>query len=562
MEKNKKFGGYISKLIFNCGEEIDVKDDEIVVFVGGNNVGKSQALREIYRMSDNVNEGKSVILSDIKIEKYDEDTEEYIKSISKETDYSFEGYNYDVFKSNIKNWKNDDTYKSMRNIFVSTLSTEKRLLICNPVKNINRNLAKTEPLHYMAFDKEIFTNVKEDFKKTFGENLILNRVNGEELYLNMGERVKIDENDEDPTMEYSEKISLLPEIHKQGDGMRSFLGILINLYIPHYRTFLIDEPESFLHPPQARIMGRIIGKNILKEGKQGFISTHSYDFLQGIMEVSSEKIKIIKIDRDNDDNNTISLLKNESYQNIMRDTLMKNSNILSGIFYKNVVLCESDSDCQFYSTINSYLKEKEGLYSESLFIHCGGKQRMWKVIKALKSLSIQVKIIADIDVLNSENEMKRIVEASDGKWVDFEKNLKILNNDIKNNDKVKKNGDVKKKLEKILEELDKKSDKEELDKDVRRSIKDLLEKENGWKAVKDGGIGVIPRGEATAAFKEINKGLKKLNIYVVGVGELECFVKEISGHGSDWVNEVLEKYYDLSDVIYEKAKAFVRSLDI
>ena len=40
-------GGYISKLFLNNGKEIDINKNDIVIFVGPNNAGKSQALKDI-----------------------------------------------------------------------------------------------------------------------------------------------------------------------------------------------------------------------------------------------------------------------------------------------------------------------------------------------------------------------------------------------------------------------------------------------------------------------------------------------------------------------------------
>ncbi len=48
----EKAGGYVSKLVFNNGESIDVKQDDIVLFVGPNNAGKSQSLKDIYALSE------------------------------------------------------------------------------------------------------------------------------------------------------------------------------------------------------------------------------------------------------------------------------------------------------------------------------------------------------------------------------------------------------------------------------------------------------------------------------------------------------------------------------
>ena len=52
--------------------------------------------------------------------------------------------------------------------------------------------------------------------------------------------------------------------------------------------------------------------------------------------------------------------------------------------------------------------------------------------------------------------------------------------------------------------------------------------------------------------------LFRIKIYIVPVGELECFVKEVGGHGPEWVNSVLEIYPDLDDSVYDEIKKFIR----
>ena len=47
-----KAGGYISKVQFKNGETIDLLQNDIVVFVGPNNAGKSQCLRDIYSLAE------------------------------------------------------------------------------------------------------------------------------------------------------------------------------------------------------------------------------------------------------------------------------------------------------------------------------------------------------------------------------------------------------------------------------------------------------------------------------------------------------------------------------
>lgn len=49
---NFQGGGYISKVVFNNGQSIDINKNDIVIFVGPNNVGKSQSLKDIYELCE------------------------------------------------------------------------------------------------------------------------------------------------------------------------------------------------------------------------------------------------------------------------------------------------------------------------------------------------------------------------------------------------------------------------------------------------------------------------------------------------------------------------------
>lgn len=64
----KRAGGYISKLVFNNDCELDINCNDIVVFVGPNNVGKSRALRDIITISAQPFPG--IIIKDLEIKKY------------------------------------------------------------------------------------------------------------------------------------------------------------------------------------------------------------------------------------------------------------------------------------------------------------------------------------------------------------------------------------------------------------------------------------------------------------------------------------------------------------
>jgi predicted ATPase len=84
-------------------------------------------------------------------------------------------------------------------------------------------------------------------------------------------------------------------LDEQGDGIRSFVGISLALLILKRSLFLIDEPEAFLHPPQAFRIGAFIGEQA-KQSRQIIIATHSVDVLRGILS-RSQDVDIVRIDR-------------------------------------------------------------------------------------------------------------------------------------------------------------------------------------------------------------------------------------------------------------------------
>lgn len=59
-------------------------------------------------------------------------------------------------------------------------------------------------------------------------------------------------------------------------GLRSFVGVLLNAFVSYQSILFIDEPEAFLHPPQARLLGKMLAKDLPPE-RQLFLATHSAD---------------------------------------------------------------------------------------------------------------------------------------------------------------------------------------------------------------------------------------------------------------------------------------------
>lgn len=560
---SEKAGGYISKITLNNGDSLPIQENDIVVFVGPNNAGKSQSLKDIYALSKE--KSPSVVVKEITITKHSTPISKVLAGVASgenkgdHTSYDILGHNMNIWNFSDKLFAQNDFYEDYRDLFIANLDTSARLTICNPPSNITRDGRKTHPIHYAAFDSKYRKWLSVSFKKAFGIEITPNTQYGSQIPLCIGKPVQLTEEFEDEQSRLEKYASILDtykQVHNQGDGIKSFTGILLYLMLDYFCTYLIDEPESFLHPPQARIMGQIIGQT-LSDQQQAFISTHSEEIIKGLLEVCPKRIKIVRITRV-EDTNMFSILDNNEFEEVWNDPLLRYSNIMASLFHKSVVLCESDSDCKMYSIIESHLKQKKQIYSETLFIHCGGEHRMGKIITALRSLNIEAKLITDIDILNDETVFKGIAESC---GVEFSSIQSDYNNIVSNLHSLKEN--VNRNTAKtIINQILDGSNNVNLSNREVKDIREAISTTSKWDGVKHSGVAAIPAGNATASFRNIDQVLREQGVYVVPVGELECFIKEVGGHGPEWANNVLEKYPNLDDEVYAPITTFIESMNL
>ena len=94
------------------------------------------------------------------------------------------------------------------------------------------------------------------------------------------------------------------------------------------------------------------------------------------------------------------------------------------------------------------------------------------------------------------------------------------------------------------------------------TIKEAVSTISKWKTLKSSGISALPPADATSSFRRIDGLLKEHGVYIVPVGELECFIKEVGGHGPEWVNKVLVEYTNLDDEVYKTITDFITSMNL
>lgn len=552
----------IEKIKFNDGIPIEFQNDDIVLLVGANNVGKSRTLKDL---KDDLNDSsKSKVIVDEVVYKSSNLSGSQLREYFEKNFIKDSWGNYNVLiDENQSQCFNDSSFidiiteeKPFYKVLFSFLSTESRLNITRPIAfNTTVDNRSLSIIKALENDSEAIESLNEVLQMGFEKAIDVYEEYLEGTVVKKYKIGKCQEIVDAINSNRRDNLNMLKEmedLHSQGDGIRSAIAILASLIVNTHSLFLIDEPETFMHPPQARLLG----KNIvaLSKQKQCFISTHSIDFIKGVLEADSSRVKIIKIDRIENDNK-FSLVDNGSIAEIANDKNLKYTNILDGLFYNQLVMCENESDCKFYSAILENLDLT--IYQNTLFCAVGGKDQFKKVVPLLKELNIQYSIIADVDLINNRGDLKQLVntiEADCYKQIETDHTKFIEEFEKGMNSQVKTQETIKNEINQLF------STDTYMPDSIAKNIKDILKNISSFKLLKSGGKDILPQGDCVSLFNQIKEFLKEHKVFILECGEIERFVPDVSGHGNLWVEKTFTKYEDISEEVYDKAKLFIKSV--
>ncbi len=556
---------WISKLVINDGSEIELSRNDTVIFVGPNNAGKSVLLKEIHRLLQHANV-PGIIAKRIEIAQDGSfgELKAYLETTLKKVhagnaQFIYQGpMGFAAYEIQVEQrWKSavNNGLEEFRELYVSLLSTEARLSASNPAANISLTTQPaTHPIHLIQKDETLEDTLSGYFRQAFGSDLTLHRNAGNLVPFYVGERPKAELCKGRLSPSFFAELEKLPTLQDQGDGMRSFVGVLLSAFISSYSILLIDEPEAFLHPPQARLLGKMLSKD-LPSDRQLFLATHSEDFLKGLLDSGNKNVKAIRIVRENQINRT-SLLDKNDISAIWSDSLLRHSNVLNGLFHKRVVICEGDADCRFYSAVlDSVMTNSARTNPDILFVHCGGKDRMPVAVKALGKLNVDLKVVVDIDIFNGEETFREIVTALKGNWDELRGDWKIVKKAVDEKRPELDVNDLHKEIDQLFSGIAGKI----ISKDNIEGIQKLLKMASPWSHIKAAGKVFLPSGQPTVAFNSVEEKCRSLGLLILDVGELESFVKSVGNHGPKWINKVLEKRLE-EDPELEMARRFVERL--
>ncbi|QDZ01382.1 AAA family ATPase [Nitratireductor mangrovi] len=549
-------------IIFSDGTKLTLDDDDIVVFVGPNNAGKSAALRELELWVAHSRAGP--VIKDATLRKVGtkEDLLRYLdRNAQKSGDainFQYGGIGYSIHHSHVSYFDRPLDRHPVAPFFAKRITTEGRIQDSNAAPALALfQSPPTHPIHTLLMDPDLASDISSKFRHAFGKDLTPFRAGGSMFPLYVGEKPSVPPGKDELSREFVTKLQStnLP-LESQGDGMRSFAAVTLHVLAARTHSIqFLDEPEAFLHPPQARLLGRYIAEN-RPGNSQLFIATHSTDILDGLIEGGSDKIRIVRLRREGDVNRVRELGK-EKTKTVARDTLARFSRVFDGIFFEHVIICEADADCMFYQSILNLPSISGDRRPDVLFVHTSGKHRMAKLADTLRSLDVPVSVIADIDVLNDEGTFKNLFETLGGNWADVSTSWKSINHAVLQQ-RPPLNAEQVASL--IAAQLEGVQGTGEFPDDRERAIKEVFKTVSPWSAMKRSGRSALPAGEPINHFDTLSKKCGEHRLWIVPVGEIEGFCRSVGSHGPGFVERVLEERNLETDPELQSARDFIEKI--
>jgi hypothetical protein len=537
---------------FETKDGAAVEFREFTVLVGANNVGKSQTLRDLHTKLSQGDNGKSVIVSKLSADIPDS-LEDFLSGLVVSDDHKHPDHKLyrgitsslvkgeevrvppSVLEQQFNNRKQTAGRQWLLNQFgkyqVAYLDAGTRLQIASfapthdPTQQTPQRLLQT-----LIDDEEAQRKLAVAFKDTFDMEVRLDYSMLAHLYFRVAKAFPEIPDHPSRARPIMRRFGTLDE---QGDGFRSFAGVLLSILLSKGRVLLIDEPEAFLHPAQARRLGYWVSQYAREAESQIVVATHNAHFLRGVLSSAGE-VDVCRLNR-TADCTTFQIMSAEAIDNLSNSPLLSSQPVLESIFFHGVAVCEADSDRLYYQTVAALAHDEH----EVQFLHAHNKQTLKDVVKLLRDASIPCAAIADIDLLNSSADLAALVESFGTSPLPDD--IAGYRDAIAAEIEGRPDEEILESLgEGVREFLAQLGSGEHSLSGARSALRRLDAGSSRWNQIKLRGIDALDEPTKSRAVQLLNR-LKSMGIFVVPVGELESWAEVGTRRKKAWIVLALQQ---------------------
>lgn len=272
------------------------------------------------------------------------------------------------------------------------------------IQDILQNDSDQSPVRHLRENPELLKDIQNNIKSVFGVRVGFDDLQQGQKPLRILPNEKFSKKLDQKSLAamWREKS---PVIDSQGDGLRAYLKLALSLLDPFSRIIFIDEPETFLHPPQRRALGGLIADMAKRHQKQVFIATHDSEFIRGLLNTGSD-VKVLNLKNQQGSHKVVEMdlrdiksVLNQRGNRLKERAPILNEAILNSLFYEKTILTEDENDRVFYEYYS--LLRHGGTVQNKRFVGLRGIDEVLKLMEKLNGLGVNVNSIVDIDFLVS-----------------------------------------------------------------------------------------------------------------------------------------------------------------
>lgn len=557
---------YVKSLHFNDGTTVELEPGHVIVFVGANNVGKSNALRDISGELRSERRSTHKVITELKIEEpegHPEPLRTWVRTRFPRFRPNATGpMMYGTAQGTVNETQLDEkplksqTIQQIRRVVTFVANAQERLSLTNPSQPFDsRRSGPQTPLQAIYNNAEKVEELSRASQSAFGVPLTYSHHDGH-WRLRLGEpevTPEVTGRHLFPTPETKAAIEALEVVEEQGDGLRSYLGVLLELLAERHVFVVLDEPEAFLHPPQARQLASVI-LEVKPDEAQLFVATHDSNFVRGLLDVPEARLSIVRISRDGD-KNSVEVIEPKTIETVARDAVLRHSNILDAMFHSAAVVCEAEADCLLYESVaidGSHLPSGMTVH----FAGSSGKQRVTRTCELLRDLGVPTAAIVDFDIFKSREEVLALITAVGGNVDAVDTRLSSVV--VQLADLARAETPTKDKLvdgiNAILGDLEPAA---KLSAAKLREVSNLARRSGQWSQLKRHGVDQTTGALHTDVQQLVNE-LAEQRVHVVPKGELESWFRDAPGKGGSHVARILDEGWHTDPDRGRELAAFVK----
>lgn len=519
----------------------------LTVLVGPNNAGKSQTLRDILSQVTSDELAHPLVLLDNYSTSLS-DFDDYLVGVNQEPSKTSLGYTkftgLDYGLSNLSTFEYPiDQLRGRAQPFIrqqlgrfhiSFLNAASRLIVAQSGPSHESTDAAPASLLQALFSRpDVENELDHTFFATFGMHIKLDYSGMQNLCLRISPdfgTIPSDPRDAAPLMR------AFPRLDEQGDGFRSFVGVVLSVLLTRDRLILIDEPEAFLHPEQARRLGRWLSDQSKQTTSQIVLASHNSHFLQGLLSANNT-VTVLRLNRIGLETRFVKV-ESSTTDRLTSSPLLSSQRVVEGLFHRHVVVCEADTDRAVYQSVAARALQ----HSDTLFLNAQNKQTCADIAEVLGLAGTSVRVAVDFDIFNDGADLKKLLVAL---GMPEQQQAQM----VESRDRIAASVDARVESEVLasacesLQELQGQMlAGDHTVQGFRSALSRIRQEATKWDYVKARGIdGLV--GEAQQAARDAIESLALHGCHVVPVGELECWMELGTRRKNRWIVLALERIF-------------------